>query len=150
MAEDRASADGSVTVACFGELLLRLSAPDSEMLLQSGRLLAHFGGAEANVAVSLAHFGHRARSLTTLPDNPIGDAAAGELRRHGVETGFVRRAPGRMGIYFLTPGAVLRPSEVLYDRAGSAFAETGAEGYDFEAALAACDWLHLSGITPAV
>jgi 2-dehydro-3-deoxygluconokinase len=150
MADDQGSAGARATVACFGEMLLRLSSPDNELLLQSGRLLAHFGGAEANVAVSLAHFGHSARVLTTLPDNPIGDAAAGELRRHGVDARFVTRRPGRMGIYFLTPGAVRRPSEVLYDRAGSAFAESGPETYDFETALAGCDWLHLSGITPAV
>lgn len=137
-------------IACFGEALLRLSAPDGELLLQSGRMLAHFGGAEANVAVSLARLGHHARSLTVLPDNPIGEAAAGELRRHGVDLAFALRRPGRMGLYFLTPGEVLRPSEVLYDRAGSAFAETGPEAYDFAAALAGCDWLHLSGITPAV
>jgi 2-dehydro-3-deoxygluconokinase len=141
---------GRGRIACFGEMLLRLSAPDGELLLQSGRLLAHFGGAEANVAVSLARLGHHARSLTVLPDNPIGEAAAGELRRHGVDLEFVARRPGRMGLYFLTPGEVLRPSEVLYDRVGSAFAEMGPEGYDFVAALAGCDWLHLSGITPAV
>ncbi|WP_158917244.1 sugar kinase [Caulobacter sp. S45] len=150
MAEYQGSARVSATVACFGELMLRLAAPDSELLLQSGRLLAQFGGAEANVGVSLAHFGHRVRAITVLPDNPIGEAALGELRRHGVDTSFLKRRPGRMGIYFLTPGAVLRPSEVLYDRAGSAFAETGADEYDFETALAGCDWLHLSGITPAV
>lgn len=154
MSQDQGSAVRSAKVACqvacLGEVLLRLSAPDNEVLLQTGRLLAHFGGAEANVAVSLASFGHEARVLTTLPDNSIGDAAAGELRRHGVDTRFASRRPGRMGIYFLTPGAVLRPSEVLYDRSGSAFAETGPEGYDFEAALSGCDWLHLSGITPAV
>jgi 2-dehydro-3-deoxygluconokinase len=137
-------------IACFGEMLLRLSAPDGELLLQSGRLLAHFGGAEANVAVSLARLGHHARSLTVLPDNPIGEAAAGEMRRHGVDLEFVARRPGRMGLYLLTPGEVRRPSEVLYDRAGSAFAETGPEDYDFAAALAGCDWLHLCGITPAV
>jgi 2-dehydro-3-deoxygluconokinase len=137
-------------VLCFGELLLRLSAPDHEMLLQSARLDARFGGAEVNVAVSLAHLGRPARLLSAAPDNALGDAALGELRRHGVETHVMRSAPGRMGLYFLTPGAVLRPSEVLYDRDASVFAQTAPDQFDFEAALADCAWLHVSGVTPAV
>jgi 2-dehydro-3-deoxygluconokinase len=137
-------------VLCFGELLMRLSAPDHELLLQSARLDARFGGAEVNVAVSLAHLGDRARLLTALPDNALGAAALGEVRRHGVEAGGVRRAPGRLGLYFLTPGAVRRPSEVLYDRAGSVFAETAPEDFDIETALEDCAWLHVSGVTPAV
>jgi 2-dehydro-3-deoxygluconokinase len=137
-------------VLCFGELLMRLSAPDHELLLQSARLDARFGGAEMNVAVSLAHFGDAARLLSAVPDNALGAAALGEVRRHGVEARGVRQAPGRLGLYFLTPGAVRRPSEVLYDRAGSVFAETAPDEFDFEAALEGCDWLHVSGVTPAV
>jgi len=137
-------------VLCFGELLMRLSAPDQELLLQSARLDARFGGAEVNVAVSLAQFGDEARLLSAVPDNALGAAALAEMRRHGVDAAGVRHAPGRLGLYFLTPGAVRRPSEVLYDRAGSVFAETALEDYDFEAALEGCDWLHVSGITPAV
>jgi 2-dehydro-3-deoxygluconokinase len=137
-------------VLCFGELLMRLSAPDHELLLQSARLDARFGGAEVNVAVSLAHFGDGARLLSAVPDNALGAAALAEVRRHGVETGDVRQAPGRLGLYFLTPGAVRRPSEVLYDRAGSVFAETAPEDLDFETALEGCTWLHVSGVTPAV
>jgi 2-dehydro-3-deoxygluconokinase len=137
-------------VLCFGELLLRLSAPDHELLLQSARLDARFGGAEANVAVSLAHFGHPARLLSAVPDTALGEAALAELRRQGVETDVVRSAPGRLGLYFLTPGAVRRPSEVLYDRAGSVFAQMRPEDLQIEAALEGCAWLHVSGITPAV
>ena len=47
-------------VVCFGEVLVRLAAPDNELLLQSPTLKVSFGGAEANVAVSLARFGHAA------------------------------------------------------------------------------------------
>jgi 2-dehydro-3-deoxygluconokinase len=137
-------------VLCFGELLMRLSAPGHELLLQSARLDACFGGAEVNVALSLAQFGHSVRLLTAAPDNALGDAGLRELRRHGVATEAVRRAPGRLGLYFLTPGAVRRPSDVLYDRAGSVFAETAPHEFDIEAALEGCGWLHVSGVTPAV
>ena len=137
-------------VVCFGELLLRLSAPDNELLLQSARLNARFGGAEANVAVSLARFGRSSAVVSVLPDNPIGRAARDELRRHGVDTTGIRFAPGRMGLYFLSPGAVLRPSEVTYDRAGSAFAQARPDLIDWSAALEGAAWLHVSGVTPAV
>lgn len=136
-------------LVCLGELLLRLSAPGRELLLQSPRFAVHVGGAEANVAVSLARFGHAVAMASVVPDNPLGEAAVGELRRHGVDATAVRKAPGRMGLYFLATGASQRSSEVLYDRAGSAFA-LHAAAIDIEQALAGADALHLSGVTPAL
>ena len=135
---------------CFGELLLRLSAPGNELLLQSGSLTVHIGGAEANVAVSLAHFGHQAAMASVVPDNPLGQACIGELRRHGVRTEAIRTGPGRMGLYFLTIGAGQRPSEVLYDRADSAFAAAPPGLMDWREILSGAGWLHVSGITPAL
>jgi 2-dehydro-3-deoxygluconokinase len=137
--------------ACFGEVLIRLSAPPPERLLQGPALAVHVGGAEANVAVSLARFGHDARMITIVPQNALGDAAIGELRRHGVDVSGVRRVPdGRMGLYFLTHGAGMRASEILYDRGHSSLALARRDAIDPAAALAGADWLHLSGITPAL
>jgi 2-dehydro-3-deoxygluconokinase len=135
---------------CFGELLLRLSAPNNELLLQSGTLAVHIGGAEANVAVSLSHFGHSTRMVSVVPDNALGNACRGELRRHGVRTEGIQTGPGRMGLYFLAVGAGHRPSEVLYDHADSAFALACAELVDWNPLLADASWLHVSGITPAL
>jgi len=136
-------------IVCLGELLLRLSAPGRELLLQSPRLAVHVGGAEANVAVSLAKLGHSTALASVVPDNPLGAVAIGEMRRHGVDTSNVHLAAGRMGMYFLGAGAIHRPSEVLYDRAGSAFA-LHADMIDPEQALAGAGALHVSGITPAL
>ena len=136
-------------VVCFGEVLVRLAAPENELLLQSPSLKVCFGGAEANVAVSLARFGHAARMLSVLPDNGLGQAAIDELRRHGVDTSGISLTPGRMGLYFLTPGAGQRSAQVLYDRADSAFCR-GAGAIDWEAALQGADWLHVSGVTAAI
>jgi len=136
-------------IVCLGELLLRLSAPGREMLLQSPRLAAHVGGAEANVAVSLARFGHAAAMASVVPDNALGQAAIGELRRYGVDTSPVIFAPGRMGLYFLVTGAIHRTSEVLYDRAASAFA-LHAGRLDAASLLEGADALHVSGVTPAI
>ncbi|MBT2767276.1 sugar kinase [Stenotrophomonas sp. ISL-67] len=137
-------------VVCFGELLLRMSAPGRELLLQTPQLAVHAGGAEANVGVSLAHFGHTVHMVSTLPANPLGQFVAGELRRHGVDTSNVQARPGRMGLYFLTTGAVQRASEVVYDRVDSAFALGSAADYDWDALLRGAQWLHLSGVSPAL
>ena len=137
-------------VLCFGELLMRLSAPDRQRLLQTPHLDVQFGGAEANVAASLAILGHDSAVISVLPDNVIGHACAGELRRHGVDTAGIRFESGRMGLYFLSPGAMHQPSAVLYDRADSAFARAQADSYDWPRLLAGADWLHVSGITPAL
>jgi 2-dehydro-3-deoxygluconokinase len=137
-------------IICFGEVLLRLAAPGRELLLQSGSLDVHVGGAEANVAVALACLGHDVAMVGALPDNPLGDAARRFLRGHGVDTGALRGGTGRMGLYFLAPGAGLRAAEVIYDRAGSAFVEACSEGFDWPALLEGAGLLHLSGITPAL
>jgi 2-dehydro-3-deoxygluconokinase len=137
-------------IVCYGEILIRLSAPDNELLLQTPRLSIHFGGAEANVAVSLSRWGGAARMVSFVPDNALGHAARDELRRYGVDIDNVGFAPGRMGLYFLAPGAMLRPSEVTYDRAGSAFAQAAPDVVDWQEALHGAAILHFSGITPAL
>ncbi len=137
-------------IVCFGEVLLRLSAPGAELLLQSPQLNVCVGGAEANVAVSLAHLGHTASVFTTLPDNALGHAARNELRRYGVDTSRVAFAPGRMGLYFLSPGAGGRAAEVIYDRTGSAFAAAEHAKTSWSDAFKGAGWLHLSGVTAAL
>jgi len=137
-------------IACFGELLLRLTAPGRELLLQTPRLDVHVGGAEANVAIGLARLGHETAMISRVPDSPLGDAASGHLRRWGVSTAGVATAEGRMGLYFLSPGAGARPSDIVYDREGSAFALAGADDYDWDQLLDGVGLLHLSGITPAL
>jgi 2-dehydro-3-deoxygluconokinase len=150
MPKNEAGAIADRTIVCFGEILIRLSAPDNELLLQTPRLDIHFGGAEANVAVSLSRLGGAARMVGFVPDNALGSAARDELRRYGVDVERVGFAPGRMGLYFLTPGAMQRPSEVTYDRAGSAFALAAPDAVDWHEALHGAAVLHLSGITPAL
>jgi 2-dehydro-3-deoxygluconokinase len=137
--------------ASFGEIMLRLAPPGFERLLQSPRLDATFGGGEANVAVSLALHGLKARFITALPDNGIGRAAERALRGHGVDTSrILYRKDSRMGIYFLERGADQRPSGVIYDRAGSAINSLGEGDIDWAGALDGCGWFHMTGITPAL
>lgn len=134
----------------FGEIMLRLSPPGDERLFQSPRLRTFFGGAEANVAVSLARFGLESRFVTRLPEGSLGDAALQALRAEGVDTGHVRRGGRRLGIYFAELGAGQRPMAVTYDRAGSAASEMTADSFDWSAVFAGAAWFHLTGITPAL
>ena len=100
-------------------------------------LVVTFGGAEANVAASIAELGGRSRFVTALPaDNDLADACVAFLRGLGVDVDHVRRTKeGRMGLYFVETGANQRPSRVLYDRAGSAIAVAPADAYDWSTAL---------------
>lgn len=139
-----------MTIAFFGEVMLRLSPPGRELLFQTPSFQVHVGGAEANVATGLACLGHKVRMVSAVASNPLGAAVIGELRRHGVDTSTIVSEPGRVGIYFLTPGAGLRASEVVYDRAHSVFADRDADAWDWDAALEGATRLHLSGITPAL
>jgi 2-dehydro-3-deoxygluconokinase len=111
---------------------------------------ASFGGGEANVAVSLAHFGLDAAFVSALPANEIADAALRELRGFGVDVSHVVRHGDRVGIYFLEAGANQRPSKVVYDRSGSAIATVRPDLFDWPAVFADAGWFHISGITPAL
>ncbi|MDX2237110.1 MAG: sugar kinase [Hyphomonadaceae bacterium] len=137
-------------LVCYGEMLVRLSPPPGETLAQARGLSVHVGGAEANVAVCVARLGGDAAMATTLPDNPLGHGARDALRAAGVAVDCVSFvSETRMGLYFLTPGASVRAPDVLYDRAGSAFAEAPAP-MPAARLLEGATRLHMSGITPAV
>jgi len=141
----------SKLVVTFGEIMLRLAPHGFERFLQSPQFVATFGGGEANVAVAVAGFGGQSRYITVLPDNnPIADAFEGEMRRFGVDAGSIVRASGRMGIYFVEPGANQRPSKVVYDRAHSAIALAGPGAVDWNKAFDGAGWFHITGITPAL
>jgi 2-dehydro-3-deoxygluconokinase len=137
-------------IATFGEIMLRLSPPGYEKLFQSPALTARFGGGEANVAVSLAAFGHRVRYISVCPANEVGDAAVAELRKWGIETDHVLRQGKRLGIYYAESGSNQRPGKVIYDRENSGMAGAAVGGIDWDAVLADVDWFHTTGITPAL
>lgn len=137
-------------VVTFGEIMLRLKAPGHARLFQTPTLETTFGGGEANVAVSLAQFGMDTAHISVLPDNDLGRACIGELRRFGVDTARIQTGPGRMGLYFLETGANQRSSKVIYDRTNSAIALAKPGDIDWGTALDGAGWFHISGITPAI
>jgi 2-dehydro-3-deoxygluconokinase len=139
-----------MTFLAFGEIMLRLSPPGRELLLQTPKLDVWVAGAEANVAGALARLGHDVAFASAVPDNDLGRAALTYLRGAGVDTVGIQLRGDRMGLYFVTSGAGLRATEVIYDRAGSSFAEMPSDAWDWDTLLHGVDRLHLSGITPAL
>jgi 2-dehydro-3-deoxygluconokinase len=137
-------------VVTFGEIMLRLSPPGFERFFQSPVLGATFGGGEANVAVSLAHFGLESVYVTALPKHAIGEAAIKALRAEGVRTDAIVRSGSRVGIYFAEAGASQRASAVIYDRAHSAVSEMKPDAVNWPSVFAGSAWFHVTGITPAL
>lgn len=137
-------------IVTFGEIMLRLAPYNYERITQSDIFQATYGGGEANVAVSLAHFGHDVAFITRLPDNPVGQAALNTLRKFGVSTNFIDRGGDRVGIYFLEHGASIRPSKVTYDRAGSSVSQAKTGMFDWNKIFSGVEWFHITGITPAL
>lgn len=134
----------------IGEVLLRLSPPNYEKIRNTNSFIVNYGGAEANVAASLANLGVDSTFYTVLPDNSVGKSAVRYLRTNDVHMSKTVFAGERIGIYYLEEGFAVRSSKVIYDRKGSAFATYDYSDVDMKQVLTGFDWLHLSGITPAL
>ena len=137
-------------IVTLGEIMLRLSPEGNDRFIQSESLRIIPGGGEANVAVSLANYGHDAYFVSKLPKHEIGQIAVNGLRRYGVNTEFIARGGDRVGLYYTETGASMRPSKVIYDRAHSAIAEADPSDFDFDKIMEGAQWFHWSGITPAI
>ncbi len=137
-------------VITFGELMLRLAPENYLRFVQSEKYEATFGGAEANVAVSLANYGVDVSFVTKLPDHEIGQSAINSLRKFGVDTKKIVRGGERVGIYYCEKGASQRPSKVIYDRAYSSIAMAKKTDFNWAEIFDGADWFHFTGITPAL
>lgn len=140
-------------VVTFGEAMLRMMPPGWQRLSQSlpGSLDVTFGGAEVNVAVSIARQGGSAAYCTALPDNPLTDAFVAQLRSLDVDVDLIMRSmEGRFGVYFVENGANQRGGTVTYDRAGSTISLTAASAYPWDSIFASAGWFHITGITPSL
>ncbi|WP_298940973.1 sugar kinase [uncultured Psychromonas sp.] len=137
-------------ILTFGEMMLRLKPLAFERILQTNTFEAAYGGAEANVAVSLALLGHDAAYLSKFPENPLGEAAVGTLRKFGVDTSRSLRGGPRLGMYFFEKGNGVRGTGVVYDRAGSSIATATTDEFDWSVLLKDVGVFYFSGITPAI
>ena len=140
----------SNTIVTLGELMMRLKPSGKLRLRQANSFDLCHGGAEANVAVSLAQFGASSRFVSTLPETELGEQALMALRAAGVDVSHVQRLPGRMGLYFVEEGADYRSGCVIYDRDHTAFLNLQAASVDWDSVFEDANWFHISGITPAI
>ncbi len=130
--------------------MMRLSPPLNYRLVQASGLDITYGGGEANVSASLARLGISAEHVTCFPANELGQAAANHLQQYGVSMAHTVFQGDRLGLYFLESGASVRASKIVYDRAGSAFAQLNPGDFDWDAILDGAHWFHWTGITPAI
>lgn len=137
-------------ILTLGEILLRLNTVSQQKLEQASLLEARWGGSEANVLINLSLLGLEGRMLTKLPDSPLGTAALSLLKAHGVDTSFITRGPGRLGLYFLEEGTSVRSGKIIYDRENATINELTPESVLWEALFEGITWVHWSGITPAL
>ena len=137
-------------VVTFGEIMVRLGAPDYLRLVQANRLDVSYAGAEANVAVSLANYGIESDFITCLPDNPIAERCIMDLRGHKVGVDHILRRGKRIGILYIETGSNARPSKVYYDRENSSIASVETNAFDWKEILKDATWFHWTGITPAL
>lgn len=137
-------------VVTFGEIMLRLSPPGAQRFGQARSFDAVYGGGESNVAVSLANFGLDTEFVTRLPSHEIGEACLQFLRQYNVGTQNILRGGDRLGIYFLETGAVMRASQVIYDRTNSSLSTIQPGMLDWDEIFKDAAWFHWTGITPAI
>ncbi len=140
----------------IGEIMLRLTPPNYEKIRMASSFEASYGGAEANIALALANLGVDSTFFSVVPNNSLGKSAVRMLRSNDVHcTPMILTTPQetpthRLGTYYLETGYGIRPSKVTYDRKHSAITEYDFSNFDVKELLEGFDWLHLSGITPAL
>lgn len=137
-------------IITFGEIMLRLSPENNERFTQCHAFEAVYGGGEANTAVSLSNFGVDTSYVTKLPAHTIGQSAVNALRQYGVDTSHIVRGGDQIGIYFLEKKTSQRPTNVIYNRSGSAIALASPQDFDWNEIFKDATWFHFSGITPAI
>jgi len=137
-------------IVTFGEVIMRLSPEGNKKFIQTNRLEYYFGGTELNVGISISNFGGQVKHISCVSDDFIGDTAISYLRKFGLDTSSVIRSKRPLGVYFLEVGAVMRPSSISYNRSHSSFSEIKPDMVDWSKALSNCNWMHWTGITPAL
>jgi 2-dehydro-3-deoxygluconokinase len=138
-------------ITTFGEIMLRISPKDmGERILQATNFEIRPGGSESNVAIALANLGMETAFVTALPDNLLGQKVIRQLLAESVETRFIRKSDTRIGVYWTENGTGPRNSFVVYDRENSAFSKATFRDFNWDEILPQSQWLHFSGISPAV
>ncbi|MED4129995.1 sugar kinase [Shouchella miscanthi] len=137
-------------ILAFGEVMMRLEAPNYRTVAQTRSLDFAFSGTSVNVLSGLSHLGYQTELMTTLPENNLGYAAASYIRSLGVGTDAVSFDGDYIGMYVLEKGFGHRGSEVTYsNRSESAFCQSLETNYSIEH-LRTGTHIHFCGISLAI
>lgn len=134
-------------IIAFGEIMLRLSPKDNNIIEDSNEYDAYYGGTESNTLVTLSSLGNQTTYITKIPCDSLGKGVIRHLRKHGVGIEGVVTGGDRLGLYFMEQGFGGRSSQVLYHRKGSSVNTLTLEELDIENIFDNASWFHLTGIT---
>lgn len=137
-------------VVTLGEIMMRLSTNSGERITHAQQFEVYYGGGEANVAVSLANYGHEVAFASKVPNNALGQSVKTFLNSYGVSTTHLLFGGQRLGLYYMEPGVGKRAADVIYDRVGSSFAAITENEWNLSELFEGADIFHISGITPAL
>lgn len=136
-------------LVCSGEMIMRLSPLNNEMLVQGHMLEKQMGGAEFNVASGVSILGEKTAVVTKLPKNELGKFAKKIIDSNGVSDEFVvydESKNKRLAIYYYEYGSSPRKPNVTYDRQNSSFQSFKANEVN-SSVYNRTEIFHTSGIT---
>lgn len=130
--------------------MLRLTPQNHNRIGRTPVYEATYGGAESNVACSLAPAGHTCGIRNeTAPKRGGGRGGfRAEKFRRGYGAYRARRQPD--GVYYLERGSSVRASKVVYDRADSAIAQAEEADFSWDEIFRGATWFHFTGITAGI
>jgi 2-dehydro-3-deoxygluconokinase len=140
--------DRTIDLLTIGETMGLVVSDEVGPLTSATRLQLRIGGAESNVAIGAARLGARARWVSRLGTDGLGDRIERTIRGEGVDV-VAPRDPDRPTGLMLKEHRTTTHTSVLYYRSGSAASAISADDiHDDE--LRAARVLHLTGITAAL
>ena len=137
-------------VTAFGEIMMRLAAPDGGTIRGSDNFSVIYGGTEANVLAFLSALGYKTNYLTALPEGDIGGAVLDHLKKFGIGTADIVVRGDTLGLYFSENGGESRGARVIYYRKNSEFTRLDEHSFDYDRVLCGVSLFHISGISFAL
>jgi 2-dehydro-3-deoxygluconokinase len=144
--------DGKFDLITFGEIMLRLSPPNYELMTRGDVFDKRAGGSELNVASGVALLGLRTGVISRLPQNALGTFIKNRIRFEGVSDDYLiydDSPEARLGIYYYENGAAPRKPSIIYDRMNSSITRIALDEVP-ESVYSSTRMFHTSGITLAL
>lgn len=141
--------DGKIDLCTMGEVLLRLSEAENEVIARGTLLHKEAAGSEMNIAAGVSMMGLQTAFLSRLPRNDVGQFVMRSLRSYGVSEEYIQwdySDEARLGVMYYENGVSPRKPRVVYDRGSTSFWGIGLPG-EFSPSPSC---FHTSGITLAL